>query len=243
MDERNIRTERTDLTTDQAPDVDIRRSMIMGRDLNAYGAQNLIVAAPMERTVHWGPIWAGLVTTLVTTTLFGALFVGVGFSRSAGYFGGLTPSSVGWGTVIASLIGVFIGAYLTGYVSNIRTKAEGVYNGLMVGMMTILTPVLLSVFGAFNLVNAAANTLPRTSAPGATAGNVAANVPASTQAQVSNALVVAADNAWAVFVGGVIILGLAALAGYLGRKSREAAIAADARAELDLADTRPVSRV
>ncbi|HEY9722602.1 MAG TPA: TIGR04086 family membrane protein [Oscillatoriaceae cyanobacterium] len=229
MDERNIRT---DKTTDVTPDVDIRRSMIMGRELDRFGRTDLLVAAPMQRELHWGPIWAGLAATLVVTFLLGALFVGVGFTPSAGAFGGLTPASVGWGTVIATIIGVFIGAYLTGYVSDMRTKAEAVYNGLMVGVMTVLTPLIAALFVANTAATAAANSVPRTAAPSATGRAIGNNVAATVPHSVTNALTVAANNAWAIFVGGVIVLALSAIAGYLGRRSREAAIAVATRNEL-----------
>lgn len=229
MDERNLRT---DKTSDVTPDVDIRRSMIMGRDLDRFGRTDLVVAAPMRRELHWGPVWAGLATTLVVTFLLGALFVGVGFTPSAGAFGGLTPSSVGWGTVIATIIGVFVGAYMTGYISDMRTKAEAVYNGLMVGVMTVLTPLIAALFLANTAAGAASNMAPRTAAPAATGRAIGANIPPSVSHTVTSALTVAADNAWAIFVGGVIVLALGAIAGYLGRRSRETAIAAAARDEV-----------
>ena len=48
-----------------------------------------------------------------------------------------------------------------------------------------------------------------------------------------NAWVVAADNAWTVFWGGLLILGLATLGGYLGHKSREKAKEHRVKKELD----------
>ena len=49
-------------------------------------------------------------------------------------------------------------------------------------------------------------------------------MPQSAVHGVQNALAVAADNAWMVFLGGVLILAVATLAGYLGAKSREKAV-------------------
>lgn len=229
MDERNIRTGRTtDVNADIDRDVDIRRTMIMGRDLDYTGTPRVLATAPVNRAVHWGPIFAGLVTTMVSSLLLGALALGLGFNKSYGVYGGLSGNNVGWGTLIVSLIGVFIGAYLTGYVSNLRTKAEGVYNGLMVGMMTIFTPVFLSLLGLFSLGSAEVTNMPDTTNPAGAAGaigrNVANSVPPDVAHNVRYGLAVAADNAWTVFVGGILILGIAALAGYLGAKSREKAI-------------------
>lgn len=226
MDERNIRT--TGVGSDVDRDVDIRRTMIMGRDMDYAGNTRVLASAPVNRVLHWGPIFAGLITTLVSSLLLGALALGLGFQREYGVFGGLTGNEVGWGSIVVMLISVFIGAYMTGYVSNLRSKAEGIFNGFMVGVMTIFTPIVLALLGASTAASVAATNLPdTTNAAGAVAGtanNIAANTPNSVEAGVRNALVLAADNAWTVFLGGLLILGLATLAGYLGAKSREAAI-------------------
>lgn len=226
MDERNIRT--TGVNTDVDRDVDIRRTMIMGRDLDYSGNTRVLASAPVNRVLHWGPIFAGLITTLVSSLLLGALALGLGFEREYGVFGGLTSAAVGWGSVVVMLVAVFIGSYLTGYVSNLRSKAEGIFNGFMVGVMTIFTPIVLGLFGASTAAAVAGTNLPdTTNATGATQGvanNIAAGTSPAVDSAVRNAMVIAADNAWIVFLGGLLILGLATLAGYLGAKSREKAI-------------------
>lgn len=243
MDERNLRTERTptESTTGYDRDVDIRRTMIMGRDLDMYGNQHVVAAAPMNRILHWGPIMAGLCISLVTSLLLGALFLGLGFDRSFGVFGGLTSAEFGWGAAIASLIAVFIGSYITGNVSDLRSKAEGIWNGFMVGVMTILTPLVLAALGTFGAATAASTNLPDSANPAAAAGavgtNVEAAVPESVEAGVRNALTVAADNAWMVFLAGALILAVATIGGYLGAKSREKAIEASVKRDLDTVNT------
>jgi hypothetical protein len=225
MDERNIRTGRTtDVNPDVDRDVEIRRTMVMGRDLDYTGTPRVLATAPINRVVTWGPIFAGLITTIVSSLLLGALALGLGFQRQYGIFGGLTSQGVGWGTVIISLVGVFIGAYFTGYVSNLRTKNEGILNGLMVGMMTIFTPMVLSALGLLTLGTAAVTNVPTSTNPVGTAGTVGTNVANTMPPSVTNALTLAADNAWIVFVGGLLILGIGALAGFLGAKSREKAV-------------------
>lgn len=233
MDERDIRTERvtdvrTDVRSDVDRDVDIRRTMIMGRDLGYDGDIHYQAVAPLNRAIHWGPIFAGLTTTLVLSLLLGALFVGLGFESTAGVFGGLTGAEVGWGAAIALAISVFIGSYITGYVSDLRSKSEGILNGFMVGVMAILTPLALALMGAGTAANVASQ-----AAPGAVT-NPDAAVTESAEAGIRNALTVAADNAWTVFAVGMLVLGIAALAGYLGRKSREAGIKTLAKHEHDL---------
>lgn len=239
-EERKLRTERVE-DRDYDRDVDIRRTMIMGRDVDYTGQPRVVAASPGIRALHWGPIFAGLVTTLVVTLLLGALFVGVGFTAEAGVFGGLTASGVGWGALIASLIAVTIGSYLTGYVSDLRTRSEGPMNGFMVGVMTIFTPIILAVLGAYGAATtaatAASNVAPGTTQPGETAQAIGQNlqgtVPPNVTQNIQNAWVVAADNAWTVFWGGLLILGLATLGGYLGHKSREKAKEARVKKELD----------
>jgi cytochrome bd-type quinol oxidase subunit 2 len=223
--DRDIITGRTTTTTPvgQGParEVDIRRTTIMGRDL----AGRAVVTTPLQRTLSWGPIFGGLMTSLVTSMLFGSLFLGLGFDRSYGVFGGLTSSQVGIGAAIATLIGVFIGGYLTGYASDIRTKAESVLNGFMVGIMAIALPLFV---GAVTGLSAGAN-------PSVTSN--LGNVSAPSAHVLRYNLAVAADNAWQVFLVGVLVLAVSSLAGYLGRKNREKAIAMQASHDLDAATT------
>jgi hypothetical protein len=240
MDERNIRTGRTtDVNNNVEQDVDIRRTMIMGRDLDYTGTPRVLATAPVNRVLHWGPIMAGFITTMVSSLLLGALALGLGFDRNFGVYGGLNSSELGWGSVIVGLISVFIGAYLTGFVSDLRSKAEGTYNGFMVGATSIFAPILLAAFGAYGAantaVNAASNTVARTTNPDATANVIANNtqVPQTVTNSVQNALTIAADNAWMVFLGGLLILGVATLAGYLGAKSREKSIEAMVKRDIE----------
>lgn len=261
MDENNLRPERitgtnvdrditmnratTGVHTDYDRDVDIRRTMIMGRDFDAHGSQRVIATAPMHRALSWGPIMAGLMTSLVSSLLFGALFLGLGFDRNYGVFGGLTSNEVGIGAAAATLLGVFVGAYLAGYTSDIRAKAEGVMNGFMVGVMSILTPLILGSLGAFGAASTAAvagsETLPKSGNVAGVAQNVGNNianaVPNSVEQTVRTGLTIAADNAWQVFLVGALILGVATLAGFLGLKNREKAIELQASKDLDQART------
>lgn len=240
--DRDINTGR--IATDYDRDVDIRRSMIMGRDLATPTYTQPFATVPTHRAIHWGPIFAGLTTSLVSTMLLGSLFLGLGFDRSYGLFGGLTGGQVGIGAGISMILGVFVGAYLGGYVSDVRTKAEAVLNGFMTGVMSILTPIVLALFGAMSAAQtatlSAAQTLPKSSNVSGVAqsvgNNIAANVPSNVSAQVQNGVAIAADNAWQVFAIGMLILGVASLAGYLGRLSRERSLGLQAT-ELDRATT------
>lgn len=237
MDERNITGRTTDVRTEYDRDVDIRRTAIMGRDYDVHGHQHTVAMAPMNKALRWGPIMAGLATSIVSSLLLGSLFLGLGFDRSYGVFGGVTAGEFGMGAAIATLLAVFIGSYIAGYVSDLRAKSEGIMNGFMVGVMSILTPLIAALFGSTVAGAAAATNLPDTTnqagAVSGVANNVAASTPNNVEAGVRNALVVAADNAWSVFTVGLLILGVAALGGYLGSKSREKALEAQARKELE----------
>lgn len=251
MDERNITGRTTDVRTeydrevdirrDTDRDVDIRRTAIMGRDYDAHGHQHIVAMAPMTKALRWGPIMAGLATSIVASLLLGSLFLGLGFDRSFGVFGGVTAGEFGWGAAIATLLAVFLGSYLAGYVSDLRARAEGVMNGFMVGVMAMLTPLIAALFGTTMAGAAAATNLPdTTNQAGAISGvgeNIAGAVPGNVEAGVRNALVVAADNAWTVFTVGLLILAVSALGGYLGAKSREKALEGQARHEVDHATT------
>jgi hypothetical protein len=218
MDERINRPEgNIEVGTAYEPNVDIRRSTLMGRDYETSGTPRILGAAPSNRVLHWGPIWAGLATTLVISVLLEALFIGLGFTghRAGAGFGAGSAMATGWSTVIASFIGVFVGGYLTGYASDMRSRQEGLFNGFLVGVMTILAPLFIGIAGAMSAAQTAANLAPRGAAPSGT--------------QVQNALTIAANSAWPVFIGGVIVLVLAVLGAYAGAMGRDRALVTGAK--------------
>lgn len=211
MDDMGSYYDRSDRAVIQEhPEVAITRSprAIEPSYAEAYGAAR-------RKALHWGPVMGGVVTSLVTTLLFGALFTGLGFSRDLGAFGGLTAEGVGFGAVAAMLLGVFAGGVLTGFATDARHSAERLINGFTVGCMAILTPILLAVAGSLSAAGIAAQA-------GATAS--AANNP-TLQNQVANSLRIAADNAWVVFLGGIAVLAVATLGSYLGARYRNYALA------------------
>jgi hypothetical protein len=214
-------------------EVDIRRTAIPGRDYDAARYAQHVALAPLHKALRWGPIFAGLATSIVASLLIGSLFLGLGFDRSYGVFGGLTADRAGWGASIATLLAVLIGSLVAGYVSDLRSQAEGVVNGFMVGVMAILTPLVVGVLGGTVAGSAVATNLPATTTASGGAASLGTNLGAAVtplmEAQVRSALVVAADNAWFVFVVGLLILGVSSLGGYLGAKARERGLEADAR--------------
>ncbi|HEY9723017.1 MAG TPA: hypothetical protein V6D47_13480 [Oscillatoriaceae cyanobacterium] len=182
------------------PNVDIRRSLLMGR-----GVDEMAAAAPMilRRRLHWGPVWAGVVTSLVIAFLLSSLFLGLGFTTAGTATRTLLTASFNWATGLALAIGVFAGGYLTGFVAEKTSRSEGMLDGFVVGVMTILIPLAVAGMGLI-------------------AGGVAGRTPVMTGAA-------GAGYAWGSFVAGVIVLALGTIGGALGYRNSEQAISHELR--------------
>jgi hypothetical protein len=216
MEENNIRPERVTgphidrdinvgrsstpgVQTENEREVEIRRNLVMGRDLETHGSHRLHhTNTDGAHLLSWGSITCGLTTSLTMSVLLGALFLGLGFDKSYGVFGGLNQGQVGVGAMLAMAIGTFIGAYLSGYLAHFNSKLHG----FMVGVTSIMVPLLISVVGAFGTASAATSN----------------NTPTNVAHSIRYSMAVAAENAWQVFLVGTTIIALATVAGYLGHK-------------------------
>jgi hypothetical protein len=100
--------------------------------------------------VRWGPIWAGLLTTLSIFLLlelmayaFGWLTLGAG----VGNFPGATRRGDALVTGIIGLISFFLGGLLTGATSWVRGAAAGLINGFCLWALGTVLILILSALG------------------------------------------------------------------------------------------------
>jgi hypothetical protein len=147
---------------------------------------DLTVVAPTDR-VRWGPIVAGLFTTITSALLFTLLALALGAAAVDA-----TSSVRGFGigsALVAGLIWLVsfgLGGYVASRTMAVPGRSNGVFNGLMVAMVGIplLLYALSSVFGSLlGTAGSVAGTV--TQAAGAAAGQ-AADTP-SAQAAASAA--------------------------------------------------------
>lgn len=141
MDERNTRTERP---AGLAPDVDIRRSLLMGSGVDR---QDVTAPVMLRRAMHWGPVWSGVASALVISFLLTCVFVGLGFTAGGTAARTLASASFNWPTGLAMAIGVFVGGYIAGFVADKHARTEGILDGFMVGVMAIFIPLSLAILG------------------------------------------------------------------------------------------------
>lgn len=101
-------------------------------------------ATGLRDRVGWGPIWAGLITTLPVFLILELLAYGIGL--------GLTSGGVNaWVTGILVLIAFFIGGWVAGRTSGVRGSSAGLVTGFLVWGLGVTLILALSLFGAGQL--------------------------------------------------------------------------------------------
>lgn len=228
-------------TAEERAEVDIRRSMIMGRDLGIEPRAGALMRQD-ARILHWSPILAGVVTSVTFSLLFGALFLGLGFNRTAVGINGVSAQGFATGSLFAVGLSVLLGGFVTGLVGNKPPRTETLMNGFLMGCLSVLLPVLLTLFGTFGLAQTAAQAtamqnasrlpsavvvVPPGQAPPSgtttTAPRPGGVVTVERPTALNNlgyGLAIAADQAWKVFWGGLLMIGLGVLGAYGGSLTR-----------------------
>lgn len=163
-------------------------------------------------STRWGPIWAGLVTTLTTFLLLQLLAIGIGLV-------GIGPEQGAGGIVpaILGLIAFFVGGLVAGMTSAVRGAMPGLVNGFLVWALGVVAILLLSslglgqIFGALGSVVGQVGVLQNVQQGGVNAPNV-------DPAQIADAARTAALGA---FVGLILAAGAAMVGGLIGGGPKE----------------------
>ena len=204
-----------------------------------YDRTTNVVATQPTDLVRWGPIFAGIFTTLAT--LIGLTVLGLAIGLETVDAGDqISDFGLGAGiwSSISALVAFFLGGFMAARSAAFGGRTSGILNGAMVWIVAI--PLMVSLLGsglntllgtvgnvAGSATNIAAPLVDNTAVQATveagatnlqdTAQNLQANVSAEDAAQVANN---AADAAWGILLS----LGLGALAailgGYLGGKTQ-----------------------
>jgi hypothetical protein len=172
--------------------------------------------------VHWGPVFAGLLTAmtaLVLLTLLGAAIGLTAFNAAtAAAQGGPPPDAArnaGIWEGVAAIFSFALGGYVAARTAGLLDRNWGAFHGAMVFFLAV--PVMLylagnglgaimggvgAYLGNFNPVDVANQ-----------ARGAATNL---SPTDVGRAAAQARDAAWAAFIGGLLGLAAAAIGGYLG---------------------------
>jgi len=174
---------------------------------------------PVRNRVQWGPIIAGVLTSIATLLILSVLGLAIGASafepRDAGESIG-TGAAI-WGA-LSAIVAFFLGGWVAAKTAAVGGPGSGMINGLMVGA-TILALILwlvgsgvASIVGAIgsNIVDIANLVQDQ----GQTAQQQAQT--ADTQQAFENVR----DSAWGTLAGLLLPLIAAAVGGYLGHNTR-----------------------
>lgn len=163
------------------------------------------VAPPRRDRVRWGPVWAGLVVAVPTflllqlaTLALGLWDVGQGDGNNADL----------WSS-INGLVALFLGGLTAAATAVWRGVSDGLLHGILVWALTIVSLLILTLFGGGALLGSLAGVVTDL------AGIQQANLPDIQAGQVTDAVRSAAS--WAVLGLGLSI-SAAALGGILGAK-------------------------
>ncbi|MDP9314528.1 MAG: permease [Chloroflexota bacterium] len=107
------------------------------------------VIEPRDR-VRWGPIWAGLITTLTTFLVLELLMYGLGL-LTVDVNPGANGTSGPWVTAIVGLVAFLAGGWIAGATAAVRGSGAGMANGFMVWGLATLMILVFSTLGLSQL--------------------------------------------------------------------------------------------
>lgn len=136
--------------TDNSPDV---RVVDTGPDVRATSQ----VIEPRDR-VRWGPIWAGLITTLTTFLVLELLMYGLGL-LTVDVNSGANGTNGPWMTAIVGMVAFLAGGWIAGATAAVRGAAAGMANGFMVWGLATLLILFFSTMGLSQLFGAVGSAL------------------------------------------------------------------------------------
>lgn len=171
-------------------------------------------AAPSSQwldRVRWGPVWAGLVTTLATFLLLTVAAVAVG---AGALTAGADTATAGLGGAIASaaiaLIAFFVGGVMAGRTAAVMERGYGAVNGFLVWALGLVLILALAAFGLGSLFGAAGQLFAQYQQMGSA-------TPQGVDPQQAAAAV--RDSSLGAFVGMLLPAIAATLGGYLGART------------------------
>jgi len=172
-----------------------------------------VVRGARRDRVRWGPIVAGVVTTVVSLVVLTVLGLAIGLSAfepdDAGAIDASTAASL-WG-VASALIAFVIGGFVAARTAGVAGVPIGAFHGLMVAAAALAITIWLVTSGVGNLLGSAGGNL-------ADIEQVQANVP---DVDVGQAYDTAEDGAWWTLATMGAALAAATLGGVLGHRKAD----------------------
>jgi len=200
----------------QTLDADPQR--VVTRQTVATGGD--VEAVQMKDRVRWGPILAGVLTTITSMIILTVLGLAIGLSafepNDAGDNTVSTAAAV-WGA-LSALISFFLGGWVAAKASAVAGAPSGGLNGLIVGVATIVLLIWMISTGLGNLFGSLGVNVSEISNLGTTIQN---QTPDVDPAQVARDNYDEARNtAWGTLIGLVLPLLAAVGGGIVGHNER-----------------------
>jgi hypothetical protein len=208
-------------------DTDVRedeRSVVTGqRPLGSHsGTQVGENVMPVRNRVQWGPIIAGVLTSIATLLILSVLGLAIGASvfepRDAGESIG-TGAAI-WGA-LSAIVAFFLGGWVAAKTAAVGGPGSGMINGLMVGATILALLLWLVGSGIASIVGAIGSNIVDIANLAQDQGQTAQQ--AQQQAQTADpqqAFENVRDSAWGTLAGLLLPLIAAAVGGYLGHNTR-----------------------
>ncbi|HUG14754.1 MAG TPA: hypothetical protein VMM78_07005 [Thermomicrobiales bacterium] len=176
--------------------------------------------------VRWGPILAGLLTTIVTLVVLTVLGLAIGMSAFDPGDDGVGTAAAIWGA-ISALIAFVAGGYVAARSAAVDGEGAGALNGFLVGVAAIVLMLWLLGAGLGNLLGTVGSNISEIADLGQTV-NVLDGQDVATVAQENYDE--ARDSAWATLIGLLLALGAATFGGWAGHNHYAETIRSGGRA-------------
>jgi hypothetical protein len=206
------------------PQIDIERSPtrrgVIGDRITATTMGTAVApVAPMvsgtQDLVHWAPVWAGFVVSLLTMIILGSLAAAIGLANVVPADPGAADAAAtggGVGAAVVVLIALFAGGYASGFLFNGRGGLLGAAHGVLVSGLVLTVAVLGTAMGSVGLGNAAANVFGALNMGRVFDPRAYANIPPEQIAATA-----ARAAGWFTVIA-LLCVGAAALGGYLATR-------------------------
>ena len=187
---------------------------------------------PVRNRVQWGPIMAGLLTTIATMIVLTILGLAIGASAFDPADDGSTIGTAAgiWGA-ISAIIAFFLGGVVAAKTAAVGGPGSGMINGFMVGATALAFILYLTSTGLGNLLGTVgtnigeiANLAQDFNQSGvvepAQAQDAAQDAVAAVDISAEDAFDTAKDSAWGTLIGILLALGAATVGGLAGHNTR-----------------------
>jgi len=197
-------------------------------------------ATPNRDTLRWGPVLAGLMTTIASMLFLTVLGLAVGLSAlEPGDSGRVVGTSAAIWSAISALISFLLGGWVAGRTAGIYKPEHALLNGFMVGATALALILWLISSGVGNLFGTLGTNIGDIAQLGAqtvdstdvnNAQNAAQNAADTVRSRAVDSYDEARNSAWGTLGGLALALGAATVGGLAGFKSKS-------RREGDLEDS------